>query len=399
MSTTQSFHPSPTELQTKGVVKASKGWVSSIRVTNSNAGVRYFHLYDSAVCPTASVVAVGTLTNDGTVPATTGTVQIGSTIYTYMSNLTEVNSYSTLTSDGTAPATGTKITIGPITYTYRTALTVPHVAYEVLIGSTASAAASLDNLKSAINLTDATGTTYSSNTKIHPTVTATTNANTTQLVQTKVPSLAGDSIATSSTDAHSTWTSTTLAGYVAPVANEVLIGASVAISLDNLQFAINACGGTGNYGGAGIEFSTGTVAHPDVIATTNGATTQVIQACQPGVAGNNIATLATATHVTWGATQLASGAGCNTLIRSYPITPITGALPGVLQLDRGYFDDSIRFDQGIAWAISTTDRIFTDSATASEHSVELNWRQLYTIGILGRKNRASACASITERPL
>jgi hypothetical protein len=372
MSTTQSYHPSPTELLTKGVVKASKGWVSSIRVTNSNAGVRFFHLYDKAYLPTASVVAVGTITSDATAPSNTETVQIGSTIYTYKTNLTEVQAYSVLTSDATAPSNGDTVTIDTTTYTFRTALTVPHVANEVLIG--VSAAVALDNLKSAINLTDATGTTYSSNTKIHPTCTATTNTNTEQTVVAKVPGTAGNAIVTTENSTHLSWTAGTLAGGVNPVANEVLIGASAAVALDNLGFAINAAGGTGNYGGAGIEFSTGTVAHPDVIATTNAPTTQVVQARQPGAAGNNIATLETSAHLSWGATTLASGSGDNNLVRSWPITPITGALPGVLQLDTKYFDDSIRFDNGIAWAISTTDRIFTDSATSTEHSVEILWR-------------------------
>jgi hypothetical protein len=372
MSTTQSYHPSPTELLTKGVVKASKGWVSSIRVTNSNAGVRHFHLYDSAYQPAASVVAVGTITNSGTAPANNDTVQIGSTIYTYKTALTEVQANSKITSDATAPSPGDTVTIDTTTYTFRAALTVPHVANEVLIG--VSAAAALDNLKSAINLTDATGTTYSSNTKIHPTVTATTNSNTEQTVVAKLPGTAGNAIVTTENSTHLSWTAGTLAGGIAPVANEILIGASVAVSLDNLQFAINANGGTGNYGGAGIEFSTGTVAHPDVIATTNGATTQVVQARQPGVAGNNIATLETSAFLSWGATTLASGAGSDSLVRSWPITPITGALPGVLQLDINYFDDSLRFNNGIAWAISTTDRIFTDSATSTEHSIEINYR-------------------------
>lgn len=372
MSTTQSYHPSPTELLTKGVVKSSKGWVSSIRVTNSNAGVRFFHLYDSAYAPKASVVAVGTITSDATAPSNTETVQIGSTVYTYKTALTEVQATSVLTSDATAPSDGDTVTIDTTVYTFKTALTIPNVANEVLIG--ASAAAALDNLKSAINLTDATGTTYSSNTKIHPTCTATTNTNTEQTVVAKLPGTAGNAIVTSENSTHLSWTGTTLAGGVNPVANEVLIGASAAVALDNLGFAVNATGGTGNYGGAGIEFSTGTVAHPDVIATTNAPTTQVVQARKPGVAGNNIATLETSAHLSWGATTLASGAGSDTLIRSWPITPITGALPGVLQLDVNFFDDSIRFDNGISWAISTTDRIFTDSATSTEHSVDINYR-------------------------
>lgn len=372
MSTTSVYHPSPTELLTKGVIKPSKGWISSLRVTNSNAAVRFFHLYDKAYLPSASVVAVGTLTSDATIPTTADTVQIGSTIYTFRSTLTEVAATGTLTSTGVTPTSGDTVTIGGVTYTFRTTLTIPNVANEVLIGG--SAAAALDNIKSAVNLTDVTGTAYSANTLIHPTVTATTNTNTTQIFAAKLPGTAGNSIATTASAVTLSFGAAALSGGVEPVPNEVFLVTSAAVALDNLGFAINANGGTGNYGGAGIEFSTGTVAHPDVVATTNTNTTQVVQARQPGSNGNTIATLETSSHLSWGATTLASGSGDNTLVRSWPITPITGALPGVLQLDTRYFDDSMRFDNGIAWAISTTDRIFTDSATSTEHSIEINFR-------------------------
>lgn len=380
MSTTNSYHPSPTELLTKGVVKPAKGWVSSIRVTNSNAAVRFFQLFDSAVQPVASVVAVGTLTSDATIPTAADTVQIGSTIYTYKSTLTEVQATTTLTSSAVTPTDGDTVTLGSgdnaRTYTFKTTLSIPNVANEVLIGG--SAAAALDNIKSAVNQTDVTGTAYSANTKAHPTITATTNTNTTQIFVARIPgtTLGQNTWVTSTTNTGPTlsFTGTTLAGGVAPVPNEVLLITSAAVALDNLGFAINANGGTGDYGGAGIEFSTGTLAHPDVVATTNTNTTQVVQARNPGVLGNTIATLETSSHLSWGATTLASGAGSNMVVRSWPITPITGALPGVLQIDRNMFDDSIRFDNGIAWALSTTDRLFTDSATSTEHSIEVNWR-------------------------
>lgn len=372
MSTTETYHPSPTELLTKGVVKTSKGWISSIRVTNSNAAVRFFQLFDEKYVPSASVVAVGTLTSDATAPSDGDTVQIGSTIYTYKTTLTEVQATGTLTSDATAPSDGDTVTVDTTVYTFKTTLTIPNVANEVLIGG--SAAVALDNIKSAINLTDNTGTVYSSNTQIHPTCTATTNTNTTQIVVYKTPGTAGNTVATTETSSHLSWGATTLGSGVAAVANQVLIGVSAAVALDNIGFAINAGGGTGNYGGQGIEFSTGTVAHPSVIATTNSNTTQVVQARQPGVAGNNIATLETSSHLSWGAVILASGSGDNNVIRSWPVTPITGALPGVLSLDTKFFDDSLRFNNGIAWALSTTDRIFTDSATSTEHSIEINYR-------------------------
>lgn len=117
----------------------------------------------------------------------------------------------TLTSDATAPASGDTVTIGSTVYTARTALsTGPTVAFEVLIGG--SAAVFLDNLKSAINLTGTIGTDYSTGTTIHPTVTATTNTNTTQVVEAKTGGTAGNAIASTETSAHLSWGAATLAG-------------------------------------------------------------------------------------------------------------------------------------------------------------------------------------------
>lgn len=372
MASTENYRPAPTELLTKGVVKTSGGQVSSLRVTNNNAAVRFFLLFDEKYLPSASVTAVGTLTSDATAPSNNDTVQIGSTLYTYKTTLTEVAASGTLTSDATSPSDGDTVTLDTVTYTFKTTLTVPHVAYEVLIGG--SAAIALDNIKSAVNLTDATGTVYSANTLIHPTVTATTNTNTTQLFVAKVSGTAGNSIATTEAGTHTSFGATTLTGGVAAVANEVLIGASAAIALDNISFAINAGGGTGSFGGAGIEFSTGTVAHPTVVATTNTNTTQVVQAKQPGSLGNQIATLETSSHLSWGATTLASGSGDNSLARSWPVAAGTANAPGVLQLDKNYFDDNIVLRNGIAWGISTTDKIFTDAATSTEHTITINYR-------------------------
>lgn len=105
----------------------------------------------------------------------------------YGVNTGEGGSYRavTLTSDATSPSDGDTVVIGDTTYTFKTALTTnpSTVAFEVLIG--ASAAAALDNLKSAINATTGAGTTYGTGTTIHPTVSATTNTNTTQVVQMK----------------------------------------------------------------------------------------------------------------------------------------------------------------------------------------------------------------------
>jgi hypothetical protein len=86
------------------------------------------------------------------------------------------------------------------------------------------------------------------------------------------------------------------------VRNEVLIGANTAAALDNLKSAINGSAG------AGTTYSTGTVANPQVTATTNTDTAQTVEAYTVGTAGNAIVTTETCANASWGAATLASGA-------------------------------------------------------------------------------------------
>ena len=110
---------------------------------------------------------------------------------------------ATLTSDGTAPADGKKVTIGTKVYTFKTTLsTGPAVEGEVLIG--ASAAAALDNLKSAVNHEGTAGTDYTC-AAAHPDVEATDNTDTTQKFVAKVKGTSGNAIAVAETSAHLTW--------------------------------------------------------------------------------------------------------------------------------------------------------------------------------------------------
>ncbi len=92
------------------------------------------------------------------------------------------------------------------------------------------------------------------------------------------------------------------------VANEVLIGASAAASLDNLKSAINASAG------AGTTYGTGTSAHAKVSATTNTDTEQTVEYFEVGTVGNGIATTETCENAAWGAATLASGANSSLLI-------------------------------------------------------------------------------------
>jgi hypothetical protein len=104
-----------------------------------------------------------------------------------------VQASGTLTASGTV-SDGDIVKIDGQPYTARTALTVPAVAYEVLIGG--SQAVFLDKLKLAVTLTGTAGTDYGTGTKIHPTVDATTNTNTTQLFVAREAGVDGNRIAT-----------------------------------------------------------------------------------------------------------------------------------------------------------------------------------------------------------
>jgi hypothetical protein len=98
---------------------------------------------------------------------------------------------ATLTSTGTNVANNDTVTIGAVTYTFKTTLTP--AANEVLIG--ASAAASLQNLKDAINQTGVSGTQYAAATTLHPTVRASTITATTLFLVAKTGGTGGNSLA------------------------------------------------------------------------------------------------------------------------------------------------------------------------------------------------------------
>lgn len=123
---------------------------------------------------------------------------------------------------------------------------------------------------------------------------------------------------------------TTLSG----AANEVLIGASAAASLDNLKSAINATAGEGS------TYGTGTVANPNVTATTNTDTTQVVEAYRVGTYGNDIATTEACANAAWGAATLENGAEPSTLINN-TYTAATGSqvvtFPEPIDFQRGLY--------------------------------------------------------------
>ncbi len=97
----------------------------------------------------------------------------------------------TLTLDAVIADTQT-VTLGNKVYTFQTVLT--NVDGNVLIG--ADAAASLDNLKAAVNLSAGAGTTYATAMTAHTQVTATTNSDTQQVFSATVLAATGGNAAT-----------------------------------------------------------------------------------------------------------------------------------------------------------------------------------------------------------
>ena len=84
-------------------------------------------------------------------------------------------------------------------------------------------------------------------------------------------------------------------------AYDVKRNGTAAITLDNLKAAINASGTPG------VEYYTGTLVHPNVNATTNADTSQVVSYNTESSASADIATTTTATHLSWGAATLSTG--------------------------------------------------------------------------------------------
>lgn len=224
----------------------------------------------------------------------------------------------------TAGVEAETITIDTIVYTFKDTLAA---AYDVKIG--ANAAASLDNLKAAINASGTAGTEYFAGTEVHPTVIATTNTDTVQTIRAKTIGTAANSIATTETASNAAWGAATMAGGVAVTNATITIGTRVytavltlpdtigltaipdyvlwvtseAVFLDNLKSAINASGV------AGTDYSVGTLENYDVVATTNTNTAQTIVSRKLGTVGNAIATTDTLANYSWGAVTLESGTG------------------------------------------------------------------------------------------
>lgn len=272
-------------------------------------------------------------------------------------------------SDAGVTTAAATVTIGTTVYTIVDALSETYgataVPYQVVKG--ASEATMLDNLKLAINGTGTAGTHYSTGTVAHPDVIATTNTDTAQTIRSRSIGTAAqttviNAIATTETLANTAWADTTLGGgtgasnpavttdaatftigditYTAvidlaetlgltAVPYQVLWVTSEAVFLDNIKLAVNASG----LGGS--QYSTGTLEHPQVYATTNADTTQVFLAKATGTGGNAIATTDTLGNYAFTSTVMASGTGSNGRLMHNTITLSAVATTGERFIDFG----------------------------------------------------------------
>lgn len=258
-------------------------------------------------------LGTGVFTTAGADVANGDTATIGNRTYSFKTALSGVKATSTLTSDATAPSDGDTVTIEGKTYTYKTTLSSPAQQNEVLIG--VSAAVALDNIKLAINQggtnyptaadNSGQGTTWSTGTVRHALVNATTNANTTQVVEANDFGTQANQFITAETSSHLSWTGTTLSSGTANVLDEIKIQASAAATLDVFKDAIN---NTAVVGAEGTDYSTGTRAHTQVTATTNTNTAQTVAARNAAFDNAKIAiSTAGGGNMAAGAANLASG--------------------------------------------------------------------------------------------
>lgn len=309
-------------------IKTGDGSVYGFIVNSHTTGTIEFN--DGATATEAGDKATGTLTLTGVITpgvlpsnvlTSTGALVPGSHATSeIVSDATNVTELDTITIDATV---------------YRLMDTMTQ-AYDVQIG--ASAAATLDNVKAAINASGTPGTEYFAGTSAHPGVVATTNTDTVQTIVARVPGTTPNAYATTETSTHLAWADTTLGGGTgnsnpgvttagatftigttvytflvelsetsgaAAIVNQVIYGGSEAVALDNMKVAIN--------GGAteGTNYSTGTVARTDVIATTNTNTAQTIISRTQGVVNNDVATTETLANTTWADTTLGGGTGAS----------------------------------------------------------------------------------------
>jgi len=320
------------------LVKSGQGKVRGLVVTSNTSGTI---VLKDGLSNLGSVRASSTLTLSclGLVPAK------------YAAN--------TLTSNGTDVSEDNTLTFGDRVYRFKA---TPVALNDIDIGGTA--AATLDNIKAVVNGTYSVGIAFAG-TLVHPDIIATTNTDTTQLFVSRVIGTANNTLATTEAAATLSFPEVTLGGASATVIGVATAGATFTIggrayyfttslaethtltaivdqilwvtndatALDNMKTALN---GTGTIG---TDYSTGTAVSADVVATTNGATTQVIEAILDETAGNAVTTTEGMAEGAWTSTVLTGGTNA--------AVPLTGTITYGAGSSVITFPDAINFSTGL----------------------------------------------------
>lgn len=359
------------------LLKSGQGVLRGITTTATSSGTLV--VIDGTE---ASTAATSTLTSAGAcVPASHGQTELTSS----GAMVAGTHAVSVFTSSGVV-VDGQTITIGTIVYR---AKAIPVVEYDVAMG--ANAEAFLANLKAVINGSYTSVQGYGS-VSAHSQVVAVSSDATTLTIRGRVPGTSLNAVATTETFTNGSWPDTTLGGgtgasdagvttgaatvtigsitytvvdelsetYGADaIAYQVKKGAAEANMLDNLKLAIN--GGSGE----GTLYSTGTIAHPYVIATTNSDTVQKIVSRTVGTAAqvavvNALATTETMANTAWADTTFGGGTGnSNPVVTSDAATFTIGTrtYTAVLELSETSGADAVA-DQ-ILWV--TNEATFLDN--------------------------------------
>lgn len=249
-----------------------------------------------------NAVASSKVLTIGTNPVEGATVSIGGQVYRFRTDVgAGVKAEQLLTFNSELPHDGDTVVLGLTTYTFKNVLTP--TAGQVLIEATVTT--TIDNLVAAVDGGVGAGTKYAEGTTdIGAVVTPTkASADTFKVVYYVVGAL-GNGFDTLGTLTHATWGDTTLKGGIEPqAANDVLIGLTTEISIDNLVFAITAGAGIGTY------YGTGTVINALVTAVKASAATMTATNKVKGVIGDLTALAESLVDGSWalGATFLSGG--------------------------------------------------------------------------------------------
>lgn len=360
-----------------GIVVRGYGKLDRITVNSHSSGT--IKVFDSL---TAGAQATTTLTSAGAcVPASHGQTELTSS----GAMVAGTHPVSVLTGD--AIVAGNVVVIGTKTYTFRAVPDPTEASLEIGLG--ASTEEALTNLYNAINGN------YGS-IVAHTQVVAVAHDATTVTVRGRVPGTSLNTVATTGTALRTVWADTTLGGgtgasdagvttgaatvtigsitytvvdalsetYGADaIAYQVVKGASEATMLDNLKLAIN---GTGT---AGTHYSTGTVAHPYVIATTNSDTVQKIVSRTVGDAAatavvNALATTETMANTAWADTTFGGGTGnSNPAVTSDAATFTIGDITYTAVLELSETSGATAVPYQILWL--TSEAVFLDNIKAA----------------------------------